>query len=819
MSKPFLYICGRMNVKAPPDQIEITKMKGGRTIRNAKIKMASLKKPVCFNFRFDHLPASSDPYVRDKLSEIELSYYKQNGNNATLFIHGYNVPYGKYGEELIAVDVPDLSYYPKPLPTVAQAPYADGVDFNLGEHYSLSDYMLVYGSNWRVKAIGEAYDKVRIYRSAKQIKQRFKGVDELADLSDDRLNGSGAHNWWVHMEYNLNKAAGFKGFDYYYTAGDPHYTRLVQMAWQGNPMNALDYLQIEPNAIKTAPKVAAVIKQLHDEGITVNVIAHSAGNIVLTHAMNYLCAKTWHYDYDGDGSYQEQGRANPNYKKYNNAIDNAFLWEAAMPNTALSPEADKLDPTIFKRYHTQWAYLAAKTIHVFYSEYDNVLGPIPTDMAGNSKEDMQAKYNSSGGGALMTSSALGVGFISQLEKNGDVSNPLGSAYIAAQMFGVPLDALLMSGTVRTQVYQAWYAQNEAVAKHQAWRADLKDQQSRIQKQYPVAFRNLSYFVGLYLAIMDGSVVAFCQDKNNHHYIADLRKTLTPEQAGKFLTMVESFAKNDQVTSLKVVKHVEEAIKVVRAAGLISSGIAKTLLAIHGVVLKPSTAESPQEKIISITNYLLDLIDNPKPVVPNYWMYDAKHWSHMDWDQDMQYSDKVAYPMSGPTPAVSPRTAAVMGDMVATGAEDVWDFAKNVVHDDAESIDYAAQSAEHKGKQWAEEAAGSEVRSATKKSIDRPSDFKENQTTDNQALKMGAQVATILITISMTPGIKQAPAMGYKGPGKNTRDKLGSKLRRVDQKKWLKNHSAMKIPDEDLKKHMYGRAIMKYPGMKFGKWPL
>jgi hypothetical protein len=161
------------------------------------------------------------------------------------------------------------------------------------------------------------------------------------------------------MEYNLNKAAGFKGFDYFYDGDKPQYTRMVHINWMGNPSNPADYIAVEPIATITAKGMVPLIKQLKEAGIKINVIAHSAGNIVLVQLMNEL------------------GKlSNEPY------FDNVFLWEAAIPDTALSPDADKLDKSLSQRWHTQHAYQAAKHIHVLYSHHDSVLGPVPVTVYG-----------------------------------------------------------------------------------------------------------------------------------------------------------------------------------------------------------------------------------------------------------------------------------------------------------------------------------------------------------------------------------------------------------------------------------------------------
>lgn len=65
----------------------------------------SLKEPVIINLNTVEFGAVNTPVLNKKqdensrltLTEEELNYFKDNGNNVTIFIHGFNVPYGKFG--------------------------------------------------------------------------------------------------------------------------------------------------------------------------------------------------------------------------------------------------------------------------------------------------------------------------------------------------------------------------------------------------------------------------------------------------------------------------------------------------------------------------------------------------------------------------------------------------------------------------------------------------------------------------------------------------------------------------------------------------
>ena len=110
-------------------------------------------------------------------------------------------------------------------------------------------------------------------------------------------------------------------------------------------------MSTEAPADKAGRKLRYVIKELKNTyQLNMNVIAHSLGNRVLLTAMNELGKR--------------DGR---------DFIDHAFLWEAAVPCTALSNDPSK-DTTLKQNGHFENAYKAAKKITVLYSHWDWVLG-------------------------------------------------------------------------------------------------------------------------------------------------------------------------------------------------------------------------------------------------------------------------------------------------------------------------------------------------------------------------------------------------------------------------------------------------------------
>ncbi|MBK2274082.1 alpha/beta hydrolase, partial [Francisella philomiragia] len=81
------------------------------------------------------------------------------------------------------------------------------------------------------------------------------------------------------LEYSLNKAAGWdeKSLD--------DYNRIVQIAWQGNPKAPYDYSAAIAMSEFAGQKLAIIIDYLKQNGIKVNIMAHSLGNAVIMNTL------------------------------------------------------------------------------------------------------------------------------------------------------------------------------------------------------------------------------------------------------------------------------------------------------------------------------------------------------------------------------------------------------------------------------------------------------------------------------------------------------------------------------------------------------
>lgn len=180
---------------------------------------------------------------RGPFTENEIQFFKDNGNNVTLFIHGYNVPLGDFGEafELMVFDSDE------------NPPEVLGFKKTVATFYRDLNEKIPTQYNNLVK------DKI----------------------SKESLNGGGACNWQVMMSQSLNKATN-------QFANYTKYNSVISIFWQGDPANPLDYIAAVRLAKYPGILLAKVLIPLIDAGIQVNIIAHSLGNLVLMNALNSL---------------------------------------------------------------------------------------------------------------------------------------------------------------------------------------------------------------------------------------------------------------------------------------------------------------------------------------------------------------------------------------------------------------------------------------------------------------------------------------------------------------------------------------------------
>jgi len=250
-----------------------------------------------------------------------------------------------------------------------------------------------------------------------------------------------------------------------------NYTRCLHIAWQGDPNSPLDYLAAVETAKKAAIKLKSVVEDLKKKGIQINIIAHSLGNAVLIELMNLL---------------GQEGQEN--------IINQAFMWEAAIPNNSFSSPASNEAPC--KLYDFPDAYKAAKNIHVLFSYDDFVLGPSAHDRI---EPILHKLYRDPTVGLGQAGSEL---FIAKLDSDAGLSQEMQSPYIFANYFTKPFSDYLRNKQDRVAYYEyikAHYKQQDA----QPYCQSLEAQTKRMEMIYPNSFESVCALLKI---LLDGDLV-------------------------------------------------------------------------------------------------------------------------------------------------------------------------------------------------------------------------------------------------------------------------------------------------------------------------
>jgi len=296
-----------------------------KPVLNKSHQIKLLKKPV-----YKKITKLNNAFQCELLDKLELNYFKNN-NNIILFVHGYDIQEGHFGE---------YSY---------------------------------------IRTAAEGFP-------------------------DDSVNGTGAPNWLLHMEYNLNCAVFNRYLEFPWDSQALQYKRILGIHWPGYQRifdipysDDLNFAGMEFNAIETGYALIALIKQLKSSGLDIYIIAHSLGCLAVIQLMDLL---------------GREGKCE---------IEKIFFWEPAIAATALSPkiidsveqrrravsqtvagEAGSLalPPLMLYEYYGEflrqkaakfkhippwdvyekdpfayfpYAHRAAKKIHVLFSHYDDTL--------------------------------------------------------------------------------------------------------------------------------------------------------------------------------------------------------------------------------------------------------------------------------------------------------------------------------------------------------------------------------------------------------------------------------------------------------------
>ncbi len=311
-----------------------------------------LMPPIIFNLRSARMAedktiafTDEEPHSRLMLKAEEVEYIKANGNNLTVFIHGYNVEYGQFNKHFEHCELVEFQH-------LRQSP---GM-----AHPSMTHTMQIDS------VLSEA--DATIFRDKDFIREQFPKLKAFQTIDtkenkvfdNEQLNGTGMHAWVTYIEDHLNKAAGFDGKDF------SSFSRCMFIAWPGNPPNELDYISAVHESVRMGAIVAEVFRNLKKqiEGLKLHVITHSQGAGVMVHTLNEL------------------GKS----KKETTKVDHVFLCQPAIPSNALSTYGiESMDSPLYESVAKQqtgnvwfcpFAHKAAERISVLHSKNDNILGPI-----------------------------------------------------------------------------------------------------------------------------------------------------------------------------------------------------------------------------------------------------------------------------------------------------------------------------------------------------------------------------------------------------------------------------------------------------------
>jgi uncharacterized Zn-binding protein involved in type VI secretion len=275
----------------------------------------------------------------DEIDPLDIQYFKKNGNNVTVFIHGYNVEVGGLADEYVAAKIEPTAW--------------DEFWYMVGAE---NDSSLAEDKPTAQVSFETAPYKASIVRDVNIISQQLKqslpsDYKPNPEREDTLFNGTGAYNWAINMEDTLNQAAGFVRNK---VEGYEKYTRCLHVTWSGNWGNQ-NYGEAVDQALSKyeARRLATALVALKKAGLEVNIIAHSLGNGFLLETMKILAA-------------EHKGVV----------MDHVFMWEGAVPNNVFNR------PPLPNNQSDRWDYKqsldAMKKVTVLHSYNDNILGPFPT---------------------------------------------------------------------------------------------------------------------------------------------------------------------------------------------------------------------------------------------------------------------------------------------------------------------------------------------------------------------------------------------------------------------------------------------------------
>lgn len=307
-------------------------------------------------------------YENALLSPEHLQYFKDNGNNALIFVHGYDLPLGDYGYYPESYEIqPDLGISEFQYKNSSE--HIQNYHLSSKQHYCQHHTLNFKKSPYR-RSIACKLDKpdeilARFPELLLSYPQHFSKLCHNPSHNPEGLgdkeaffNGTHARHWFTHIEYNFNCAAGFSGKNF------EHYTRILNIHWpSGSGMT--EYKLAERMATQSAGRFVKIIQQLIAENIKIHIVAHSLGSRLVLDMLRSLVEPN---EIKLNGVEQikakEQKTSSRTFKSIDDdyPIENLILWQAAIPHTLLFE-----DPL-----YCEIPNLVRK-INVLYSKNDRIL--------------------------------------------------------------------------------------------------------------------------------------------------------------------------------------------------------------------------------------------------------------------------------------------------------------------------------------------------------------------------------------------------------------------------------------------------------------
>jgi len=488
---------------------------------------------------YQQADCDEDQNRRVYFTDAELDYLKANGNNVTLFVHGYNVAYGHYDKTFL---------------------------FEKNSPEQMAIQPLIQKHNLQISGFSD-YDSTLYRNPGVKILQSYFN-SEL--YSDEDVNGNAAHYWWLNMTYNLNRAPGsYASNDY------RRYTHVVGIAWQGDPLNPLDYMADVFLAKYPALLIISLMKQLIDHGIEVNIIAHSLGCLLMMHVLQAFGA---------DSVYQ-------------NKIVNAFLWEAAVPDYVFSPDKPS---SLFaqKHYYFPEAYLGAKRINVFHSDQDNILGPMPYKNFKDFISLIRDKIVDPSAGMSFAVMALVIHYLD----NQHLPKQVRSIYNVANILQCPFSELQASQKNRLIYYKSLQENNAKDSDGYPLEVEFAMQIELLKRRFPVAFHDLSLIIKVLCEAPLTNKVTDAQLLLLEKWL-ELKNRLVSTIAGKPEQEVwrlwahsQQDSQSDQLAAIIITVFLCQDVQPAPALGY--SGLSKKNRFINGVNIVGKITNFPQGKLLS-----------------------------------------------------------------------------------------------------------------------------------------------------------------------------------------------------------------------------